>query len=478
MEEASNGRIEGTKIDERQEVIEEVEAVDPGAKMVREVVVDSTSELVKESPDESISILNGSNGLKEEAEAKEKNAQVEVIEEVEAVDPGAKMVREVVVDSTSELVKESPDESISILNGSNGLKEEAEAKEKNAQVEVIEEVEAVDPGAKVVREAVIDSTSELVKESPDESISILNGSNGLKEEAEAKEKNAQAEVIEEVEAVDPDSTSELVKEIPDESISNLNGCNGLKEEAEAKEKNVQVEVIEEVEAVDPDSTSELVKEIPDESISNLNGCNGLKEVAEAEEKNAQVEEAGILEVVEKEVVDTVVGSAELVASVVEKLTENIEASVEKLENSDVVEEEVKETKEKVSVSLNETDVIPPAFTDKTDGELPEMCLKKLRRKCCNLMIESNGASPVLTDAVSKGVEEVKQAALEENIGEPSSNADRETVEKVESTTVVERSGAFPGTTGNPPITSLRHRNLRPSWKSCCGLFEALRPSDR
>ncbi|KAJ6730688.1 hypothetical protein OIU85_021478 [Salix viminalis] len=378
MEEASNGRIEGTKIEERQEVIEEVEAVDPGAKMVREVVIDSTSELVKESPDESISILNGSNGLKEEAEATE----------------------------------------------------------KNAQVEVIEEVEAVDPGAKVVREAVIDSTSELVKESPDESIAILNGSNGLKEEAEAKEKNAQVEVIEEVEAVDPDSTSELVKEIPDESISNLNGCNGLKEVAEAEEKNAQVEVIEEVEAVDPDSTSELVKEIPDESISNLNGCNGLKEVAEAEEKNAQVEEAGILE-----------------------------SAVEKLENSDVVEEEVKETKEKVSVSLNETDVIPPAFTDKTDGELPEMVLK------------SNGWI-VSCYAVSKGVEEVKQAALEENIGEPSSYADRETVEKVESTTVVERSGAFPGTTGNPPITSLRHRNLRPSWKSCCGLFEALRPSDR
>ncbi|KAJ6391916.1 hypothetical protein OIU77_025804 [Salix suchowensis] len=381
MEEASNGRIEGTKIEERQEVIEEVEAVDPGAKM-----------------------------------------------------------------------------------------EEAEAKEKNAQVEVIEEVEAVDPGAKVVREAVIDSTSELVKESPDESISILNGSNGLKEEAEAKEKNAQAEVIEEVEAVDP----------------------GAKVRQKLKEKNVQVEVIEEVEAVDPDSTSELVKEIPDESISNLNGCNGLKEVAEAEEKNAQVEEAGILEVVEKEVVDTVVGSAELVASVVEKLTENIEASVEKLENSDVVEEEVKETKEKVSVSLNETDVIPPAFTDKTDGELPEMVLKstdgsfpavtvvseEVEAKVLQSNDESNGASPVLTDAVSKGVEEVKQAALEENIGEPSSNADRETVEKVESTTVVERSGAFPGTTGNPPITSLRHRNLRPSWKSCCGLFEVLRPSDR
>ncbi|KAF9687022.1 hypothetical protein SADUNF_Sadunf02G0050600 [Salix dunnii] len=395
MEEASNDRIE-TKIEERQEVIEEVEAVDPRAKVVREVVIDSTSELVKESPDESILNLNVSNGLKEEAEVKEKNAQVEVIEEVEAVDPGAKVVRKVVTDSNSELVKESPDESISNLNGSNGLKEEAEVKEKNAQVEVIEEVEAVDPGAKVVRKVVIDSNSELVQESPDESISNLNGSNGLKEEAEVKE------------------------------------------------------------------------------------------------KNAQVEEEGILEVMEKEVVDTVVGSTELVVSVVEKLTETIEASVEKLENSDGVEEEVKETKEMVSVSLNETDVIPPAVTDKSVGELPEMVLKATdgsfpavtvvpeedEAKVLQSNDESNAAPPVLTDAVPKGIEEVKQASFEENIGEPLSTVDRETVENVESTTVVESSDAFPETTGNPPIISLRQRSLRPSWKSCCGLFEALRPSDR
>jgi hypothetical protein len=53
----------------------------------------------------------------------------------------------------------------------------------------------------------------------------------------------------------------------------------------------------------------------------------------------------------------------------------------------------------------------------------------------------------LTDAESKGSEEVKQAALEENIGESSINVDRETVENVESTTVVESSDAFPETTG-------------------------------
>ncbi|XP_011026278.1 PREDICTED: uncharacterized protein LOC105126929 [Populus euphratica] len=259
------------------------------------------------------------------------------------------------------------------------------------------------------------------------------------------------------------------------------------------------EVIEEAEVVGSgaklarevviDSTSDLVKESLDESISSLDGSNGSKEEAEAKEKNAQVEEAGILEVVEKEVVDTAVGSTEFVVSVVEKLTETIEASVEKLENSDVVEEEVKETKEKVSVSLNETDVIPPAadgelhevVLNATDGSFPavtEVMSEKVEEKVLQSYEESNAAPPALNDAESKGNEEVKQAALEENIGESSINVDRETVENVESTTVVGSSDSFPETTGTPPIISLRQRSLRPSWKSCCGLFEALRPSDR
>lgn len=275
------------------------------------------------------------------------------------------------------------------------------------------------------------------------------------------------------------------------------------EEASNGKIEERQEVIEEVEVVGSgaklarevviDSTSELVKESLDESISSLDGSNGSNEEAEAKEKNAQEEEAGILEVEEKEVVDTALGSTEFVVSVVEKLTETIEASVEKLENSDVVEEEVKETKEKVSVSLNENDVIPPAVTDQTDGELPEVVLnatdgsfpavtevvsEKVEEKVLQSHEESNAATPALTDAESKGSEEVKQAALEENIGESSINVDRETVESVESTTVVGSSDAFPETTRTPPIISLRHRSLRPSWKSCCGLFEALRPSDK
>uniref|UniRef100_A0A6M2F8X1 Uncharacterized protein n=1 Tax=Populus davidiana TaxID=266767 RepID=A0A6M2F8X1_9ROSI len=275
------------------------------------------------------------------------------------------------------------------------------------------------------------------------------------------------------------------------------------EEASNGKIEERQEVIEEVEVVGSgaklarevviDSTSELVKESLDESISSLDGSNGSNEEAEAKEKNAQVEEAGILEVEEKEVVDTALGSTEFVVSVVEKLTETIEASVEKLENSDVVEEEVKEIKEKVSVPLNETDVIPPAVTDQTDGELPEVVLnatdgsfpavtevvsEKVEEKVLQSHEESNAAPPALTDAESKGSEEVKQAALEENIGESSINVDRETVESVESTTAVGSSDAFPETTRTPPIISLRQRSLRPSWKSCCGLFEALRPSDK
>ncbi|KAL3572640.1 hypothetical protein D5086_026544 [Populus alba] len=244
------------------------------------------------------------------------------------------------------------------------------------------------------------------------------------------------------------------------------------EEASNGKIEERQEVIEEVEVVGSgaklarevviDSTSELVKESLDESLSSLDGSNGSKE--EAKEKNAQVEEAGILEMVEKEVVDAALGSTEFVVSVVEKLTETIEASVEKLESSDVVEEEVKETKEKVSVSLNENDVIPPAVTDQTDGELPEVVLnatdgsfpavtevvsEKVEEKVLQSYEESNAGPPALTDAESTGSEEVKQAALEENTGESSINVDRETVENVESTTVVGSSDAFPETTRTP-----------------------------
>ncbi|KAG6785983.1 hypothetical protein POTOM_007574 [Populus tomentosa] len=246
------------------------------------------------------------------------------------------------------------------------------------------------------------------------------------------------------------------------------------EEASNGKIEERQEVIEEVEVVGSgaklarevviDSTSELVKESLDESLSSLDGSNGSKEEAEAKEKNAQVEEAGILEVVEKEVVDAALGSTEFVVSVVEKLTETIEASVEKLESSDVVEEEVKETKEKVSVSLNENDVIPPAVTDQTGGELPEVVLnatdgsfpavtevvsEKVEEKVLQSYEESNAGPPALTDAESTGSEEVKQAALEENTGESSINVDRETVENVESTTVVGSSDAFPETTRTP-----------------------------
>lgn len=260
------------------------------------------------------------------------------------------------------------------------------------------------------------------------------------------------------------------------------------------------EVIEEVEVVDPwenflkevviDSTAESVKETIDENNSSLEVSNSLKEEAKAKEKTVQVEDSEILEVVEKEVVNLAVGSTE---SVEEKLAETIEALVEKYENSDVAEVEVKETKEKVSVPLNETSVFPSVVKDQNDAEVPEVVLnatdgsslavtdevsKGIEENVLQSIDENNVAPPASTEAVSKGIEDEKLAALKENTGESSGNVDNETVESFESTTVVGSSDAFPESTGDPPIISHQQRNLCPSWRNCCGLFEALRRSDR
>lgn len=272
------------------------------------------------------------------------------------------------------------------------------------------------------------------------------------------------------------------------------------EEASNGKIEERQEVIEEVEVVDSgdkfvkevviDSTAESVKETIDENNSSLEGSNSSKEEAKAKEKTVQVEDSEILEVVEKDVVNLAVGSTE---SVEEKLAETIEALVGKSESSDVAEVEVKETTEKVLVPLNETGVFPSVVTDQNDAEVPEVVLnatdgsslavtdevsKGIEENVLQSLDENNAAPPALTDAVSKGIEDEKLAALKENTGESSGNVHNETVESFESTTVVGSSDAFPESTGDPPIISLQQRNLCPSWRNCCGLFEALRRSNR
>lgn len=273
--------------------------------------------------------------------------------------------------------------------------------------------------------------------------------------------------------------------------------NGKNEETKIVERQ---EAIEEVEVVDSgdkfvkevviDSTAESVKETIDENNSSLEGSNSSKEEAKAKEKTVQVEDSEILEVVEKDVVHLAVGSTE---SVEEKLAEAIEALVEKSESSDVAEVEVKETEEKVLVPLNETGVFPSVVTDQNDAEVPEVVLnatdgsslavtdevsKGIEESVLQSLDENNAAPPALTDAVSKGIEDENLAALKGNTGESSGNVHNETVESFESTTVVGSSDAFPENTGDPPIISLQQRNLCPSWRNCCGLFEALRRSNR
>ncbi|KAJ6736030.1 hypothetical protein OIU85_018255 [Salix viminalis] len=270
--------------------------------------------------------------------------------------------------------------------------------------------------------------------------------------------------------------------------------NGKNEETKTVERQEIVEVVDagnkSVKEVVIDSTAESMKETIDENNSSLRGSNSSKEEAEAKEKTVQVEDSGTLEVMEKEEVNLAAGSAE---SVEERLTEAIEALVGKSDDSDVAEVEVKETKEKVLVPLNETGVFPSVVTDQNDAEIPEVVLNAtdgsslavtdeisegIEEKVLKSFDENNAAPPALTDAVSKGIEEKKLTALEESTGESSCNVDKEAVENFQSADVVGSSDAFPESTRDPPVTSLQQRNLCPCWRSCCGLFEALGRSDR
>ncbi|KAB5557373.1 hypothetical protein DKX38_008282 [Salix brachista] len=278
--------------------------------------------------------------------------------------------------------------------------------------------------------------------------------------------------------------------------------NGKNEETKTVERQEVVEVVDagnkSVKEVVIDSTAESMKETIDENNSSLRGSNSSKEEAEAKEKTVQVEDSGTLEVVEKEEVDLAVGSTE---SVEERLTEGTEALVGKSDDSDVAKVEVKETKEKVLVPLNETGVFPSVVTDQNDAEIPEVVLNAtdgsslsvtdgsslavtdevsegIEEKVLKSFDENNADPPALTDAVSKGIEEKKLTALEESTGESSCNVDKEAVENFQSADVVGSSDAFPESTRDPPVTSLQQRNLCPCWRSCCGLFEALGRSDR
>lgn len=215
--------------------------------------------------------------------------------------------------------------------------------------------------------------------------------------------------------------------------------------------------------------------------------------------------------------------------VVEEKDEEFPVSVVETEASvcnDVKPEEKEEEKQYVP-SLDETDGSSPAvedvvpkpiddeeeiLSDLVSNGVEESALPSLSEDITNVESKESEETEVpwseekeeevsvaVADVVSKGVEEVKLPVVEEiSTGESSGAAYKVPSESVEEDTLkaspevpapppVESADAGEGygkreidaSAGNPSIVSVTRNPLQPtSWRSCCGLFEVLRRSDR
>ncbi|MFQ6664512.1 hypothetical protein Gotur_031597 [Gossypium turneri] len=170
------------------------------------------------------------------------------------------------------------------------------------------------------------------------------------------------------------------------------------------------------------------------------------------------------------------------------LTEDTEPSVEKLGDSDVAELDDKETEENVSPSLE---------LDHTNAKETEEYLSAA---------ETTVVSELSTDVESKetgqdetndsrvgGAVVADQGLTDDNGGNPSGSPELSSNQNVEDS--LEAANVPPDETRdagevedkpvmhesieNQTILSVGNRSVQPtSWKSCCGLFEVLRRSDR
>lgn len=217
---------------------------------------------------------------------------------------------------------------------------------------------------------------------------------------------------------------------------------------------------------------------------------------------------------EKTVIDSVVDPIETEVSLAEELTEDVEVAVEISETPDgVAGSESKESEVNISqsleesngVSADETNDLSKAIKEETlpssneSNGVSQVVTEVVSEKIGEIILppfEENGeVPPAISDVVSKKTEETKLPVLEQNTEKSSNAAYSESRGKVDEPnqtmadldSVVDTSNPcesvnkpeIPGSTGNPPIISLSRRNFRPtSWRSCCGLLDILRRSDR
>ncbi|KAJ8763000.1 hypothetical protein K2173_023205 [Erythroxylum novogranatense] len=262
---------------------------------------------------------------------------------------------------------------------------------------------------------------------------------------------------------------------------------------------------ESVKQIDIDGNSKSLKE------ADHDGCSVEKE--ETDDKNPQAEES-TLEKLDNEVSNIVEELASLPGTFVEDLVQGVEALLE--------EPQVKEVERKEEVEIPKENPTPVVVTDLMIDSTPlppatsdgsEVVSNAANETIVPSSVENPDFTPVAGHTVTKVTEEKGEpsanekhgyavptdlteveskvtdvanvaASVEEKTEDASVVARDETVKKslpptTESATIVGSTDSSPANTGNPSVVSINQRIMQPtSWKSCCGLFEVLRRSNR
>ncbi|KAG2717582.1 hypothetical protein I3843_03G183400 [Carya illinoinensis] len=291
--------------------------------------------------------------------------------------------------------------------------------------------------------------------------------------------------IDDTQKVESEEEKREVQSVIESSNGELEETQKL--ELQAEEKKVVVQHVGDVEAVVEsvreivlDGDSKLVDETSDGGDRGLRSSSFDKEET-LNEKSSEVVYSGELEE-ETEVSSSVADSVPVVS-----LSKDFIQGVEELvENS--IGLESKEREEKASLSSDNTEIRISRVESSDENNVSSDALTDVVSKGIEETTFPNLDVPVVvTDVVSEGIGETKLLSSDASVGEASKENVKNLLQPLASAPVVERGSVveegnkteIPESSGNPHVISLDQRTLQPtSWRSCCGLFEVLRRSDR
>ncbi|XP_030932093.1 uncharacterized protein LOC115957890 [Quercus lobata] len=270
-----------------------------------------------------------------------------------------------------------------------------------------------------------------------------------------------------------------------------------KVEPQAEYIEVAIEDVGEVKAVD-ESVKEILIDENSESVDQSydGGDSGLRTSNfDKEEKSSEVVDSGKYEEEKKEVSHSVADYVKPIVSLSMDFSQGVEEPVENLTGL-----ESKENEEKVPLSLEKSNGISPVKANEEVKGIEETKLPSPDENDGSYEVAKETTLPALgedgkvPEVVQKEIEETELLASDVSVAEASTGVYESSKEEandslqplanapaVDTSNVGEECNKteIPESTGNPHIISVSQRPLQPtSWKSCCGIFEVLRRSDR